>query len=381
MVSIRISLPKDTPQLFITADFIRWPNNHRGEILSAGGQPLSADGSPPPFPPANDLANYVSIDFQDRRTQKGPTTSIALEVHLGDDDPGVDLEAWESIEEAGVRMNSSVLPMMDTFEHELDEVATATEGQIATGGWYMLRASVRDLNAAADTGHPRVRIDLWPIAKPAALRRIKHKPATVPRSKAPTAVDISSEWNRLMLALLRAGDSTTTLHDAIAAKRAMENLDAVRDAASASGIDLNGPLIEWFAILALTPTQKPRILPSYDALTLDESIQTRQRMLDAWEPDDDTSPTAGEAAYTFIPEFIPIAERDGYVLFVDTRSGKKHGLVREFDKVDADDTPTTWRSLPRLLNELAVAIEYRQPFNGWQPSFDTGELRWDYRVS
>lgn len=55
--------------------------------------------------------------------------------------------------------------------------------------------------------------------------------------------------------------------------------------------------------------------------------------------------------------------------------------MREFDKVDADDTPTTWRSLPRLLNQLAVAIEYRQLFNGWQPSFDTGELRWNYRVS
>lgn len=43
--------------------------------------------------------------------------------------------------------------------------------------------------------------------------------------------------------------------------------------------------------------------------------------------------------FTYMPEFIPFAGLDGYLLFVDTGPGDLYGCVTEFDKVKMQTMP------------------------------------------
>lgn len=88
--------------------------------------------------------------------------------------------------------------------------------------------------------------------------------------------------------------------------------------------------------------------------------------------------TAGEAAWTFLDEFIPIAGMDGYFLFVDTRPGELSGCVTVFDKVDSDDAGPQWHSISALLDDLATSLETGTPFDGgWRHAVVEGRLQWD----
>lgn len=91
-------------------------------------------------------------------------------------------------------------------------------------------------------------------------------------------------------------------------------------------------------------------------------------------------PQAGEAAWTFLDEFIPIAGMDGYFLFVDTRPGELYGCVTTFDKVDSDDAGPQWLPISALLDDLATSLETGTPFDGrWRHEIVEGHLQWDYR--
>jgi hypothetical protein len=374
---VKATLPDSTSTLRLTAAFTRWPNLAGGELLQGAGQPVSIDdqGRARPSDSSIDLPTYLVIDLADRRTQAGPPGPTLVELRTFDSEPGLDYDSWETIEEAGAHFSGAPIAVLADAEDPVDTLSDALN-EHARPGWHTMRVSARNLTTPADEDNTRIRIDVWPSATPGAIRRIKHQPATVPRSKAPTAVDVSTEWRRLMSALHRAGDQRVAVRDMAFQIRLNPHLHTVSEAARTLSPTLPGPLIEWFAIHAIYPPRHwSQVIPDYDPLTLDEALKVRDQLLRAWEPD--TYPeTAGEVAYTYIPAFLPVAERDGYLLIADLREGRKRGQIIEFDKVDADDTPTTWRSLPRLLNDLSVAIEYRQPFNRQHPRFDTGTLSW-----
>ncbi|MFZ2242360.1 MAG: hypothetical protein WAV90_22895 [Gordonia amarae] len=63
-------------------------------------------------------------------------------------------------------------------------------------------------------------------------------------------------------------------------------------------------------------------------------------------------------------------------MVVDLREGKKQGQIVEFDREEADDGTKHRRSLTRLLYEIAVAIQYRRPYNGYRPDFTHDRLDW-----
>ena len=103
------------------------------------------------------------------------------------------------------------------------------------------------------------------------------------------------------------------------------------------------------------------------------AARVRTRSLEAWQP----QPGSYSAtAYTFIPEYLPIAERDATMLVVDLRTSNRRGLIREFDKVDNDDETPTWEDLATLLDELIDALTHRTTFLGWQPATQDGRLIW-----
>jgi hypothetical protein len=66
-------------------------------------------------------------------------------------------------------------------------------------------------------------------------------------------------------------------------------------------------------------------------------------------PDTHAQAPASSEAGQFIPQFIPIAERDGIMLVCDTRPGRLLGCITEFGKDTADGYPPTWASLSAML--------------------------------
>lgn len=130
-----------------------------------------------------------------------------------------------------------------------------------------------------------------------------------------------------------------------------------------------------------------QLFPVHELFDLDRVVDERRLELEVWgELDDDvgaeplTESFAGEAAETFVPEFVPFAGRDGNLLFVDTRPGPLHGCVTEFDKVGADDVGPRWVSVSALLTELADSLEHGTVFDGrWTPTVSEGRLEWHYQ--
>lgn len=85
--------------------------------------------------------------------------------------------------------------------------------------------------------------------------------------------------------------------------------------------------------------------------------------------------SAGETAYTYLPEFIPSAGRDGNLLVVDVRPGDLHGCITESDKVDTDAAGPRWVSLSAMLTDLANSLETGASFDGrWKAAVTDGRL-------
>lgn len=153
-----------------------------------------------------------------------------------------------------------------------------------------------------------------------------------------------------------------------------------------TGVEWPGELIELFRCVDGLPREPwIALLPKYELFGLDAMLDERKLMTDIWQtadaendPDRVISNTAGEAAWTFLDEFIPIAGMDGYFLFVDTRPGELNGCVTVFDKVDSDDAGPQWFSISALLDDLATSLETGEPFDGgWRHAIVNGRLQWD----
>lgn len=163
----------------------------------------------------------------------------------------------------------------------------------------------------------------------------------------------------------------------------------IADAQRRTGVKWPSELVELFRCVDGLPREPwMALFPGYELFGLDAMLDERDMMTDIWQtgdaendPDRVIANTAGEAAWTFVDEFIPIAGMDGYFLFVDARPGELNGCVTVFDKVNADDAGPRWFSISALLDDLATSLESGRPFDGgWRPSIVDGRLQWDIEV-
>ncbi len=120
-----------------------------------------------------------------------------------------------------------------------------------------------------------------------------------------------------------------------------------------------------------------------EMFSLERAVEERAMELEVWgefdeemgAPDPDTS--AGEIAGTYLPEFVPFAGLDGYLLVVDARPGPLHGCVTAFGKVDCDDEGPSWVSVSAMLTDLADSLETGAEFDTrWTPAVVDGRLEW-----
>lgn len=176
---------------------------------------------------------------------------------------------------------------------------------------------------------------------------------------------------------LRGNLATVSIHGA-----AGEQIDAT---AAATGRSWPAELVDLYTRINGFPVEHwVRLLPGDELFDLDRVISERQLELDVWGPmaeemgfDVDPDGQAGDPAGTYLPEFIPIAGRDGYLLFVDTRPGELHGCVTRFDKVGADDAGPYWVSVSAMLTDLATSLRTGSEFDGYSgPRIVDGQLDW-----
>ncbi|MFG1792183.1 hypothetical protein [Nocardia sp. NPDC049149] len=133
------------------------------------------------------------------------------------------------------------------------------------------------------------------------------------------------------------------------------------------------------------------ILPAHDLLSLDDSNYIRQLWLDIatdlrqrhpemasdFDPEALGAMPAGTPAGIFLPQFVPIADRDGATLVIDTRTGDLHGCIIEYTAEGSDDEGPLWISLAAMLTNLADSLETGTGFLRDRPSVVTGKLTWE----
>ncbi|WP_141718120.1 SMI1/KNR4 family protein [Nocardia altamirensis] len=133
------------------------------------------------------------------------------------------------------------------------------------------------------------------------------------------------------------------------------------------------------------------ILPEHDLLSLDRSNDIRQLWLDIttdlrqrhpemaadFDPEVLGAMPAGTPAGIYLPQFVPIADRDGATLVVDTRPGDLHGCITEYTAEGSDDDGPLWTSLAAMLTNLADSLETGTEFLRDRPSAVAGELIWE----
>ncbi|MFI6168461.1 hypothetical protein ACIBCN_16890 [Nocardia sp. NPDC051052] len=86
---------------------------------------------------------------------------------------------------------------------------------------------------------------------------------------------------------------------------------------------------------------------------------------------------AGTPAGVFLPQFVPIADRDATTLFIDTRGGELFGCVTEYADENADDEGPLWVSLTAMLTDLADSLKTGTAFIRYRPTAVAGELIWE----
>lgn len=309
--------------------------------------------------------------------------SVMGQVVVHDTEPPTDTDRieWDLIEQAPVEFGSGPCPL-DVTRGEID--SDVAIDQILSGvapGRHMVRVLCMGLHP--DSYLTQIRIDIWPIDGHAEHEVLLRGPArySPPEARAGRERDVAPLWPRLQTALRDAGVTSSPVFD-------------LQPAAQAPLVNTGHPSLEpdppralddliwgsdWFAIVHAVPSGRlDGLIPGYDVLSLDQALATRAMMIEAWDIGE-AGPygnVAGSPAYTFIPEYLPIAEQDGYLLVMDLRPGALARMIRRFEKVDADDDTTWWLSVGDLLLDLTVAIETGTAFDGWLPGTQDGRLVW-----
>lgn len=133
----------------------------------------------------------------------------------------------------------------------------------------------------------------------------------------------------------------------------------------------------------------PTLMPGYDLLTVARSEQVATLWLDlvadqrhrvpeyadAFDPARLSAEPAGSASELFLPEFIPVADRDGSTLFVDTRAGDLSGCVSPYSAEGASEG-WMWPSVTAMFAALADSLEQSAIFLGARPVVRDQALVW-----
>ncbi|WP_072803555.1 SMI1/KNR4 family protein [Rhodococcoides yunnanense] len=194
---------------------------------------------------------------------------------------------------------------------------------------------------------------------------------------APASGSVAEQWNRIATWL---GKNLTDVRIAGA------DDDAITAAAVATAANWHDDLRSFYGLINGFPHDHwVSLLPMHELFDLDRLLDERQLELEVWGEIDEemgeepsrTTP-AGVSVGTFLPEFVPFAGMDGYLLFVDMRGGPSYGCVTAFDKVDADQGGPKWPSLGAMLADLADSLETGGEFDEqWTPHVVDGKLSWD----
>ncbi len=188
--------------------------------------------------------------------------------------------------------------------------------------------------------------------------------------------EVREEWDRLMAVLRRRGAEKTVA--AIAPPLEPDAVRAALDTVAGVSVFVYGDLSDWLLCHnGFREGAWTRLFPDLDLLSASQMADTWQMMLQTYPAESGHPLFSGPPAYGFIRQYIPIAERDGYLWVVDSRPGEKTHQVLEFDKVGADEDATTWPSIGALLQEITDAIDNGTGFNGSTPAVVDGELTWD----
>lgn len=428
-------------QPVMTTDANSWNWNGDGASLLGRQCPAQwlldnyqANPNDPVFADFNPLeVTYISVNL----AESAPTIAVELTTHPHQ--PGFDeAEQWDRIEQAGGEFGRYAPPVILSYGWT-DQHSDVVAPVLATivDGWNMVRVSCRDRRPSSDS--TVLRIDIWPIEGPTGRQVIKQAPpgsarprparldvpegpdtsdasgvtlgaqtlptpppdhaTPAPRHEAPegtadrrrepavvssdpsgsgrgTPQSVPEVARRLRAALVGLSVTDNPLIGVD-----LDALDTEQIRMAAPDIDLLIAIADWFALVAAAHSgpRWPDLIPGFDVLSIEEALEVRARSLEAWQPQPGSYPTtAGVSAYTFIPEYLPIAERDATMLVVDLRTSNRRGLIRQFDKVDNDDDTSTWNDIATLLDELIDALTHRTTFMGWQPATQDGRLIWDF---
>lgn len=134
----------------------------------------------------------------------------------------------------------------------------------------------------------------------------------------------------------------------------------------------------------------PSLMPGYDLLNRSRSDQIRTLWLDIgadqreripgfaaeFDPAALSAEPAGTACELFLPAFIPIADRDGTTLFVDTRKGELSGCVGEYTAEGASEG-WLWPSITDMFGALADSLEAESVFMNYRPMVRDRTLAWN----
>lgn len=294
------------------------------------------------------------------------------------------MEAWDRIEQAGAEFGYLPPLFIPAENHEQLNGLTEDVRAAIGDGWHMVRVSCLSMQwdiREQLVDQTRAQIDIWPIDGPTGHATIKQVPAT-PRQAEPAAplMSLQEAWSALVRALRARG---VTDNPAFHMQLDTGDYGSVSADPHLSGIEASGDISHWFASMQSLPQSRVAgLIPGFDLLRSEEAEAVRTVLLDAWAPGrvypEPYPRDAGQPAYTYIPEYVPVAERDGTALVVDTRSGPARGGVWLFQKVDADDTTTHWASLADLLADIGDAISSGATLLGWRAiTTPDGHLRWE----
>ncbi|WP_278265572.1 SMI1/KNR4 family protein [Nocardia sp. AG03] len=326
--------------------------------------------------------------------------TIALGLEIGDTAPILgDLAEWETVDTGTMTLPAravlSGVTLAPPRPPRLDQLASLPTGL------HGITVSARGRDGGrADAA---VLIQLWPLEHAAPVRTLKHDDTFDPRVhpggqtvlgrpddpallRPPTsdtpAVPVTGQWERLWRIVVNRCDREVWPNLA----RPGAGTIAVDRAEAGTGVPWPAELREWFT---LHDGGGPAdLLPGMTLLSLDRMLELHDLQCAIWcelaaeEPDlavaGENTPASAEAG-RFVPEFVPIAERDGTMLVCDTRPGPLRGCVTEFGKDTADMSPPGWHSLGALLADLAHSIERTTPFDrDFLPALTEHGLTWEY---
>ncbi|MFC9664635.1 hypothetical protein ACFVJ5_30760 [Nocardia sp. NPDC127606] len=168
--------------------------------------------------------------------------------------------------------------------------------------------------------------------------------------------------------------------------------------AAASEIDVDAVQHRWSlqfpaeltVLFSRVDRYLPTLMPGYDLLAIERSEQVRTLWLDLgadqrqrypdfaaeFDPVTLSAEPAGKASELFLPEFVPVADRDGTTLFVDTRSGHLSGCVSAYSAQGAGEG-ALWTSVTAMFAALADSLEEGTILLDARPVVRDNSLVWE----